>query len=529
MVFRQNVYGKDMGNSMEYKASIIIPVFNAEKTLRRCVESLALGLEKNIEIIMVDDCSVDDSWTVCCELKEEFNIVEIFKNEQNSGVSYTRNRGLEVARGKYVLFVDSDDWVSGKYVRDLVRVAEDNPDALSICGHIFIDKVHFLRQKYIWNDSSDVMVEVSIDHLFELSDKFLLQHLWNKIFVREQIERNSIRFDENQSMGEDFQFVLDYLEKADLKKCAIINKPLYYYVRWNEGSLISNYGIVQNQQEFDRIKKMTMISGADSDVYEAAISKLKRNYIYHLSRNKKLSRKEKTFYINRITNNEKSSLYLREQELLQIKENFRHIISKAFKIPDRVAAKCHRLIIDYRINKVKNSITDPRVSIISQNCIGGVVYHDLHSEFLSPTINLFFKEPDFVKFVLNLHHYLNCDLIMSWGDEYPIGKIEDLTVFFMHYDNCKEAKLAWERRKVRINWEKIIVLSTDHEGFDFKVFAEWKKVPYTKVLFTSNVEFAGDRDSVFFPEYRDDKCVPDLIPKREFYKNDELITKINGL
>lgn len=187
---------------MDPKASIIIPVYNAEKTLRRCVESLVLGLERDIEVILCEDQSKDNSWDICCELVAENENVHGIRNEKNSGVSYARNSGLSKARGKYILFVDSDDWVSQRYVQELLRLANSYPDALPVCGHHFIDKVNVAKHDYLWDESSDKII-VEAGGFFDLCDKFLLQQLWNKIFRRDLIEEYHIRFDESQSMGED--------------------------------------------------------------------------------------------------------------------------------------------------------------------------------------------------------------------------------------------------------------------------------------------------------------------------------------
>lgn len=196
-----------------------------------------------------------------------------------------------------------------------------------------------------------------------------------------------------------------------------------------------------------------------------------------------------------------------------------------YKISSRIkreiqAFKNNRLI---KIQRAKLSCKD--VTIISQNCIGGVFYHDMGIKFLSPTINLFFSCDDFVKFVLNLEYYLGLDLEITMGNEYPIGHLNDITAYFMHYNTCTEAKEAWERRKERINWNKIIVLSTDMEDFTDDVYEQWKRITYPKVLFTA-VNRKGE-GVVFYPEYEKYKKVPDLIPKREFYKNGILIDYIN--
>jgi len=177
------------------------------------------------------------------------------------------------------------------------------------------------------------------------------------------------------------------------------------------------------------------------------------------------------------------------------------------------------------INRMKHKLRVNDVTIISQNCIGGVFYHDMGMQFLSPTINLFIKEPDFVRFVLNLPHYMEQELVVRWGETYPIGTLRDIEIHFMHYDTCKQAKESWDRRKARINWEKILVLCTDRDGFDDSVYAQWRQIPYPKVLFTANSNYT--EDVVYFPEYTADGCVGDLIPGREFYRENSLIETLS--
>lgn len=168
-------------------------------------------------------------------------------------------------------------------------------------------------------------------------------------------------------------------------------------------------------------------------------------------------------------------------------------------------------------------------SIISQNCIGGVFYHDMGMQFLSPTINTFIPEPGFVKLVLNLRHYMEQELVVHWGETYPIGMLEDVEIHFMHYGTCQEAEESWNKRKARINWDRIFVIGTDRNGFHESVFAEWIKIPYPKILYTAQERFAADVDSIYFPEYRGSGFVQNLIPNREFYKDGKLVDKINGL
>lgn len=177
------------------------------------------------------------------------------------------------------------------------------------------------------------------------------------------------------------------------------------------------------------------------------------------------------------------------------------------------------------ISRAKRKLQINDCTLISQNCIGGVLYHDLGLQFLSPTINAFIPEPDFVKFVLDLRHYMGQELVMQWGEEYPLGMLDDITIHFMHYDTCADAKEAWDRRKTRINWDKIFVIATDRDGFDETVYEQWKQVPYHKILFTAHQEYT--EDALFYPEYAAEGQVGDLISQRKFYHQQCLINAIN--
>lgn len=515
---------------MACKASVIIPVYNAEKTLRRCVESVVLGQERNIKVILVDDCSKDRSWELCLELTQEFPNVTAVQNERNSGVSFTRNHGLELTQGAYVLFVDSDDWVSERYVKTLLYLAESYPSALPICGQHFIDKVHNVKRDYTWDENTGAVTVIPNSRFFELSDKFLLQQLWNKIFRRDVIEATHIRFDERQSMGEDFQFVLDYMEAAQIQECVTLSEALYYYIRWNDNSLMSKFGLLQNAQEYQRVEQLYHISCMSNPALrDRNLNQIKLNYVYHLSRNAKLSRKEKLSQIEQIMADGHSRQYYRQQKSLQMKENFVQTLFAMRDLPERVKTKFLRKKRDRKIRHIYSIVKPNDVTIISQNCIGGVFYHDLGLQFLSPTINLFIKEPDFVRFALNLRHYMECELKMRWEEEYPVGRLDDIEIYFMHYETCKEAKEQWDRRRRRINWNKILIISTDREGFDEVVFRQWEHIPYPKVLFTAQQQFSKDKDSVFFPEYGKQGCVPDLIPNREFYRDGLIIQCFNSM
>lgn len=179
----------------------------------------------------------------------------------------------------------------------------------------------------------------------------------------------------------------------------------------------------------------------------------------------------------------------------------------------------------YRRTKLKTA----GFTIIAQNCIGGVFYHEMNMQFLSPTINLFFEGPDFMRFVTNLEHYLSQELCIKWGEEYPIGFLDDVRIDFMHYDTCEEAKNAWERRKGRVKMDRIVVIATDRNGFDDSCFEQWKKLPYKKILYTAREKYASVPGTVYYPEYAYQGCVDNVIDNLAFYKDNVIFDVINSL
>ncbi len=510
------------------KISVVVPVYNAESVLRKCVESLVYGDERDIEVILCEDHGKDNSWALCQALSQEFPNVIALRNDQNRGVSHTRNQCLEAATGEYILFVDSDDWVSGSYARELIATAQQHPQALTLCGFCFHDNIGGYQQDYLWNQDGNGVQLVASEQFFSLVDKVLLQCLWNKVFVRSIIEKHQIRFDVTQSMGEDFQFVLDYMEAAGIKQCAVLNKPLYHYIRWNNTSLMSKFGLTQSKQEYARAEQLYRIVGESAaPLRDQMILKSKKNYVYHIVRNNNLSKSEKLDAIEAVIGDGESGKHYKMQRKLHRKESVVEIAAKAKGILPRLKGRIERKTMQKKLIGLRAELQVPDVTLISQNCIAGVLYHDMGMQFLSPTVNTFIKEPDFVKFVLNLRHYLSYDLQMRWGEEYPIGRLDDIEIHFMHYGTCEDARESWERRKARINYDKIFVLSTDRDGFDDTVYQLWKTIPYPKVLFTAHREFT--EDAIFYPEFETDGQVGDLISRRDFYRDGILIGKLNSL
>lgn len=211
--------------------SIIVPVYNAEKYLPRCIESILKQTHKEFELILVDDGSKDRSGKICDYYQKQDNRINVIHKE-NGGVSDARNVGIEVATGTYISFVDSDDWLEENYLEKLLSLMENNDAQLSIGSFDFRDlKISYLpKQPY---DNIDFL-----DPIFEDCVKFFNSWLRYgpcvKIFCRDIIVNNNIKFNVSIKHGEDTLFVNEYLSNCN--KIYITNDILYHYNRLVENS-----------------------------------------------------------------------------------------------------------------------------------------------------------------------------------------------------------------------------------------------------------------------------------------------------
>lgn len=136
--------------------------------------------------------------------------------------------------------------------------------------------------------------------------------------------------------------------------------------------------------------------------------------------------------------------------------------------------------------KNRQRLINNEVTIISSNCVGGVISHRLGLQFLSPTINLFFMPKDFIKFCSDLHHYITLTptLITEESDSFPVIRLGDMKIFAMHYHSFEEFKEAWEKRKRRINWQNISIIMTMRDGATMDDLKAFDALPYkNKVVF----------------------------------------------
>lgn len=209
--------------------SVVIPVYNTSSYLARCIDSIFEQDLKDVELIFIDDCSTDNSFEVlnqCLKGRESENLT-IVKNPKNLGSGETRNKGISLAKGDYVIFVDSDDYVTSDYFQVLKNAIESRPDI------VVFDMTE------IWSNKM-VLKHVDLpDSPLESVELLLLNKmhnsLCNKMFKRSMFLKHGIRITKGLSMFEDKSicFKLFYYAKSQL----YIDKSLYFYDRSRENSL----------------------------------------------------------------------------------------------------------------------------------------------------------------------------------------------------------------------------------------------------------------------------------------------------
>lgn len=216
---------------MKSLISIIVPVYNAERTIERCIKALRRQSFENIEIILVNDGSKDKSLQICNKHSlEDARIIVIDK--KNGGVSSARNTGLDVAKGDFVMFCDSDDWPEVEWCKSMFMHYQENN--LVMCGCYIEGEQHFLPYE-VKSKSGDEWVKRCNYYQLKLSN---FNVPWNKIFERRILEDYHIRFDERLTNGEDYLFVLQYLDKIS-GDILFTDECLYHY-EWPTGQSLSN-------------------------------------------------------------------------------------------------------------------------------------------------------------------------------------------------------------------------------------------------------------------------------------------------
>ncbi|MDD7793388.1 glycosyltransferase family 2 protein [Clostridium sp. 'White wine YQ'] len=341
--------------NQEKKLSIIIPVYNAENFLMDCLNSLINQSYKDLEIILVDDGSSDNSKEIIkTYMEKDSRIVGYFR--ENSGVSSARNFGIKKSKGDYIAFVDADDWLDlNAYEETINQFNKTNCDVVLFSyikefnSTIRIPEILPFKTEELLDKSrihNDLVLNL-ISYADETKES-IMGAIWRCVFKSDLLKHNEILFDTEMHYAEDLIFCLNSFSKSN--SISIINKPFYHY-RFNTSSVTAQYKSDHFERQlfiYDKIKGIFKNNNdiALNDRMNIMMLRYIINGITHIC-NTSMSFKEKYESVKTILNNKKSE---------DLRKNYT-IKSTKYKILKYNLPLTTFLLISYVNNKSKKRMT----------------------------------------------------------------------------------------------------------------------------------------------------------------------------
>ena len=304
------------------QVSIIVPVYNVENYIERCLNSLVNQTFKDIEIITINDGSTDKSLELINKyVKEDIRVSVIDLGDE--GVSYCRNLGIEKANGKYIMFVDSDDWIDSNMIEAMYKKAEENKLDLVMCSYIreFKDhskeKIFNLPEEIIYKEDkvkNELLRKLVGPVKEELSNPEMLDALgtvWGKLYRADIFKENKINFVDLKEIGSAEDTLFNIFTFNYLSKVMFLNKPMYHYWRDNPKSVTSQYNPKLKEQRkvfFKYISDFIKENNFEQVFKEALNNRICTSVLglglIECSKNNKISRINKIKNIKKIINEE---------------------------------------------------------------------------------------------------------------------------------------------------------------------------------------------------------------------------------
>lgn len=289
--------------------SIVVPVYNAEKTIRKTLESLLNQTYKDFEIIAVNDGSTDKTKEI---LSEYSNCVRVI-NQENAGVSEARNRGISEALGNYVMFCDSDDTYEPYAIEKLVSNSKNADWVIANIKKTFPDHIEKTDLETCYVDNSKSLEKLIV----KITDNYMLNQMVGKLFKKDIIVSNGIKLKKHLTCGEDLDFICRYCQHIRTVSC--ISDVVYdYLIAVNNTSLsqrVNANAVKMLEENNDAISSLYKTLG----IYDKYKSKLAGMHLYNLwsamnsvnSSKCSYTKSEKKEYINNIINSQTYNYYLK--------------------------------------------------------------------------------------------------------------------------------------------------------------------------------------------------------------------------
>lgn len=233
--------------------SVVVPVYNVEQYLNQCLDSIINQTYTNLQIILVDDGSTDNSGKICDNYKERDTRITVY-HKKNGGVSSARNKGIDLAKGIYIAFIDADDLVRKNYLEKLyVYTNRENID-IAFCGYeqrSSCNNVEMVQKHLCPIQTGNILKDFTNLYLSDI--KMMVTGPSGKLFDLNLIKEANIRFDCDYNWGEDVLFCLEYFSLID--NYITVPEDIYIYINHGRGSAVETYSDKRVQTEIKFLKR----------------------------------------------------------------------------------------------------------------------------------------------------------------------------------------------------------------------------------------------------------------------------------
>ena len=251
------------------RLSVIVPIYNASKYLDKCIRSIVNQTFQDIEIILINDGSIDNSLSICSKYAEKDDRIKII-NQDNKGVSVARNKGIEISTSQYITFIDPDDDIDIEMYKDMLNNIVENDCDVCLCNYMYKNrskekeiKLPFKEGKYEYNSIKKIIISMLGGS--ELDDEPIMGSVWRGIYKKDIIQKHLITFPINIRPMQDLVFIVEYLSVC---KTLYINENSYYNYYIHANSAITGYkkGLWNNNKRvYDLLESIAIKNNIEVD------------------------------------------------------------------------------------------------------------------------------------------------------------------------------------------------------------------------------------------------------------------------
>ena len=531
--------------------SIITPVFNGESFLSAYFNSLYHQTYKNMELILIDDGSTDQTFSIAKKHQKRLESRNIHCQILRTGhvnAAHALGQGLAIAQGEFLVWPDSDDILDPRSIQIRVDFLNAHPEYQCVRSLPYYFDFE-TRQPARFDEQigdlqkQDLFWEILEGRTFVCCGCYMLRaQAFFEIYPDGKIPVYDV--------GQNFQMLLPFMY---FYRCPTIDQALYgVAVRKNSHSRtkLTKAQTIKKYQDYehliDEIAQICHIQDPNSLKRIEAWKILRRNHLsilYHEHKEWCLS----FFRLLRVK--QLPFLTLLKKTLWPcIKETLVGKLLRKIKTIYRESKKTKQsqLLFPFVIlrnmewewfkyRRKKKLKIQP--TILSSNCVGTIMYHDLGIPWTSPTINLMIPMNEFIRFVTHLDEYLNQEITEDTTSEfsYPVGVCKDIKIHFMHYRSFQEAIQAWNLRKQRIDKDHLFIIGSEKDGCTYETIRQFDQLPYqNKVIFTKQ-DYPEFSSAFYIPGFEDQEELGNILNfqnrvlKRRYLDRFDYLSFLNGV